>query len=141
VVASPPPAAAPPPPSVAPPPAAAPQPQPEPAREEVVNPANEVEKKPASPSRAHAEGPLPDDVRADLEGAEKALASGDTREAKRLAQHSLQGQRTSRAFVILTRSACAEHDLTNARASLRNVAGPGRAAVIQACASAGLDLR
>jgi serine/threonine-protein kinase len=135
VVAKPAPAA-PPPPSVAAPPAAEPQPQPEPAREQ---PASKVEKK--APARAHAEGPLPDDVRADLEGAEKALAAGDTREAKRLAQHSLQGQRTSRAFVILTRAACAEHDLTNARASLRNVAGAGRAAVIQACASAGLDLR
>jgi serine/threonine-protein kinase len=148
--ANPPPApavVAPPPPVTAPPPQALPPTPPPPAAEPVVPAAVEkseklekAEKK-DSGSRAHAEGPLPDDVRADLEGAERALASGDTREAKRLAQHSLQGQRTSRAFVILTRAACAEHDLTNARAGLRNVAAPARAGVIKACAAAGLDLR
>jgi serine/threonine-protein kinase len=102
---------------------------------------DKVDKKVALPPRAVSEGPLPDDVRSDLEGAEAALARGDTREAKRLAQHSLQGKRTSRAFAILTRAACAEHDLTNARAGLRNVAGPARGAVIKACGDAGLDLR
>jgi serine/threonine-protein kinase len=94
--------------------------------------------------RAHtapAPAALPDDVRADLDSAESALSRNDPREAKRLAQHSLLGQRTSRAFSILTRAACREGDLTNARANLRNVAKPDRAAVLAACAAAGLDLR
>jgi serine/threonine-protein kinase len=96
---------------------------------------------PRHAARAHADGALPDEVRADLEGAEAALGRGDSREAKRLAQHSLLGKRTSRAFSILTRAACRESDLTNARAGLRNVAAPDRAAVLNSCAAAGLDLR
>jgi hypothetical protein len=73
--------------------------------------------------------------------ARAALERGDTREAKRLAQHSLLGKRTGRAFTILTRAACRESDLTNARAGLRNVPGADKAAVLKACAAAGLDLR
>jgi serine/threonine-protein kinase len=92
-------------------------------------------------ARSHSEAPLPDDVRADLDGAEAALARGDTREAKRLAQHSLLGRRTGRAFSILTRAACRDGDLANARAGLRNVSGADRASVVKACAAAGLDLR
>ncbi len=90
---------------------------------------------------AHAEGPLPADVHADLEAAEAALARGDAREAKRLAQHSLLGKRSGRAFAILTRAACRDGDLTNARANLRNVGAGERAGVLRACAAAGLDLR
>jgi hypothetical protein len=96
---------------------------------------------PQEPARAHAEGPLPEDVRADLEAAEAALASGDAREAKRLAQHSLLGKRSGRAFSLLTRAACRDGDLTNARANLRAVSGGERASVLRACAAAGLDLR
>jgi serine/threonine-protein kinase len=136
-----------PPAAVTPPPAAPPPvtPPPEPAPAQPIAPAaiekSEKAERSDKKERARAEGPLPEDVRADLEAAERALAGGDTREAKRLAQHSLQGQRTSRAFAILTRAACMEHDLTNARAGLGNVAGPARAAVVKACAAAGLDLR
>jgi eukaryotic-like serine/threonine-protein kinase len=98
---------------------------------------------PKEPARAHAEAPLPDDVRADLDAAEAALAGGDAREAKRLAQHSLLGKRSGRAFSILTRAACRDGDLTNARANLRNVGASGgeRASVLRACAAAGLELR
>ena len=92
-------------------------------------------------ARSHAGAPLPDDVRADLEGAEAALERGDAREAKRLAQHSLLGRRTGRAFSILTRAACREGDLANARAGLRNVSAGDRPSVVKACAAAGLDLR
>lgn len=92
-------------------------------------------------ARSHSDGPLPDDVRSDLEGAEAALGRGDAREAKRLAQHSLLGKRTGRAFSILTRAACREGDLANARAALRNVSAPDRSSVVKACAAAGLDLR
>jgi serine/threonine-protein kinase len=139
-VAPPPPA--PPPAAVAPPPPVA---EPEPPAEkteksEKSEPTARTEKKEPA-ARAAAEAPMSADVRADLEAAERALAGGDTRDAKRLAQHSLQGQRTSRAFAILTRAACVERDLTNARANLRNVAGSSRAAVVKACAAAGLDLR
>ena len=106
-----------------------------------VAPASAAKEAPRAPSHAHAEAALPEDVRVDLEGAEAALGRGDTRAAKRLAQHSLLGKRTSRAFVLLTRAACRDGDLTNARASLRNVASGDRAAVLDACAAAGLDLR
>jgi serine/threonine-protein kinase len=91
--------------------------------------------------RVRAEEHLSDDVRADLDAAASALARGDTREAKRLAQHSLLGQKTSRAFAIITRAACQDGDLTNARAGLRNVASSERAAVVRACAAKGIDLR
>jgi len=100
-----------------------------------------VAKEPARVATHVREAAVPADVRADLDGAEAALARGDTREAKRLAQHSLLGQRTGRAFVILTRAACRDGDLANARAGLRNVAGAERAGVVKACAAAGLDLR
>jgi eukaryotic-like serine/threonine-protein kinase len=100
-----------------------------------------VVKEPPRVAASHADGPLPAEVRTDLEGAEAALAEGNTREAKRLAQHSLLGKRTSRAFSIVTRAACRDGDLANARAGLRNVAAADRAAVLKACAAAGLDLR
>jgi serine/threonine-protein kinase len=92
-------------------------------------------------SRVHADGALPDDVRTDLEAAEQALVRGDTREAKRLAQHSLLGKRTARAFSVLTRAACRDGDLANARAALRNAASSDRPSILKACAAAGLDLR
>jgi serine/threonine-protein kinase len=91
--------------------------------------------------RARAEERLPDDVRADLDAADSALAGGDTREAKRLAQHSLLGQKTSRAFAIITRAACQDGDLTNARAGLRNIGASERGSVVRACAAKGIDLR
>jgi serine/threonine-protein kinase len=145
------PAAAPPPPTAPPPPVIAPPPPEAPPPPAAVKP--EVEK--AAPANAEAAAPprkdhsaarshdeaLPNDVRSDLEAAEAALSRGDAREAKRLAQHSLLGQRTSRAFSILTRAACREGDLTNARAGLRNVGKGDRAAVLASCAANGLDLR
>jgi serine/threonine-protein kinase len=125
-----PPAPVPPPPVVA-----APAPPSEPA----APPAHAREAAPHA--RAHSDGPLPDEVRADLDGAEAALRHGDTREAKRLAQHSLLGKRTGRAFSILTRAACRDGDLANARAGLRNAPPVDRPTLVKACAEAGLDLR
>jgi serine/threonine-protein kinase len=92
-------------------------------------------------ARSHSEGALPAEVRADLDGAEAALGRGDTRGAKRLAQHSLLGKRTGRAFSILTRAACHDGDLANARAGLRNAPPGDRAGLVKACATSGLDLR
>jgi serine/threonine-protein kinase len=91
--------------------------------------------------RVRPEEHLSDDVRADLDAADSALARGDTREAKRLAQHSLLGQKTSRAFAIITRAACQDRDLTNARAGLRNVGSAERSSVVRTCAAKGIDLR
>ena len=95
----------------------------------------------AGRAHGHTDEALPDDVRSDLDGAEAALGRGETREAKRLAQHSLLGKKTGRAYSILTRAACRESDLANARAGLRNVAASERGSVLKACAAAGLDLR
>jgi serine/threonine-protein kinase len=104
-------------------------------------PADEAIKDAPRGARAHAEGAVPDDVRADLDAADAALARGDAREAKRLAQHSLLGKRTGRAFSVLTRAACREGDLANARASLRNVSAADRSVVLKSCTASGLDLR
>jgi serine/threonine-protein kinase len=126
-----------PPPSSSPSPSSPTPPPPPPAAVDPTPP----HKPPAAPPRPRDEAPLPDDVRSDLTAADSALSRGETREAKRLAQHSLLGRKTSRAFSILTRAACRESDLTNARANLRNVGKPDRASVLSACAAAGLDLR
>jgi hypothetical protein len=135
--------------SPAAPPAAAPllpPPAPVTPRERLAEPSALVPEAPRLRSHPHVElanedEAAPDDVRADLEGAEAALARGDTREAKRLAQHSLLGMRTSHAFSIVTRAACRDRDLTNARAGLRNVSASDRPAVLKACAATGLDLK
>jgi serine/threonine-protein kinase len=128
-----------PPPSPSPPPPPVHEPEPVPTPDPTPAP-----QKPTAPRAHSAPSPtsaLPDDVRADLDAADSALSRNDSREAKRLAQHSLLGQRTSRAFSILTRAACREGDLTNARANLRNVGKPDRSSVLAACAAAGMDLR
>jgi serine/threonine-protein kinase len=109
-------------------------------REAVAAPAPAKEAVPPH-ARAHSDGPLPDEVRVDLDGAEAALARGDTREAKRLAQHSLLAKRTGHAFSILTRAACRDGDLANARAGLRNAPPSDRPTLVKACSASGLDLR
>ncbi|HVZ75287.1 MAG TPA: serine/threonine-protein kinase [Polyangia bacterium] len=93
-------------------------------------------------ARSHAEAAIPDAVRAELDAAEDQLHDGDLAQAKRLAQHSLLGQRTSRAFSILARVACEQSDLANARGALHNVtAADDKATVRRECGAAGINLR
>ncbi|MDX2023310.1 MAG: serine/threonine-protein kinase [Deltaproteobacteria bacterium] len=84
---------------------------------------------------------VPPEVAAELAEAEALLAAGQTKEAARKAKHSLFGAKTSRAYKVLTRAACAEGDLTNARAAFLNVARAERKSVVAACLKSGLDLQ
>ena len=79
-------------------------------------------------------------VAAELDAALAALNQGNAAEAIRKARHSLFEQKTSRAFVILTRAYCKTGDLGAAQASLRNVAASERTQVVRACKAAGMDL-
>jgi len=88
---------------------------------------------------AKAETLLPS-VAAELDATLAALNDGNAAEAIRRARHSLFGQKTSRAFVILTHAYCKTGDLGAAQASLRNVVAAERAPAVRACKAAGMDL-
>ena len=77
---------------------------------------------------------------ADLEAAERALASKDAVEAIRRARHSLYERKTSRAASILTRAYCLQHDLGAAKAELAHVSRADRARVLRACRAVGMEL-
>ena len=84
---------------------------------------------------------LPAEVVAELAEAEALLSAGQPKEAARKARHSLFGAASSRAYNILTRAACSEGDLTNARATFQNVALGERRTLLAACLESGVDLR
>ena len=99
---------------------------------------------PPAPRGKHAatakEESLSPTVAAELDAALASLNEGNVAEAIRKARHSLFEQKTSRAFVILTRAYCTTGDLGAAQASLRNVAASERARVVHACKATGMDL-
>ncbi|NTX06301.1 serine/threonine-protein kinase [Myxococcus sp. CA040A] len=70
---------------------------------------------------------------ADLELAEKALASGDTSEALHLVRRSQRSQVTGASFALLTRVHCRQGDLSNARTVWLRVPTAERAQVRQYC--------
>ncbi|WP_225409147.1 serine/threonine-protein kinase [Stigmatella hybrida] len=118
--------AAPPPAAVveAPPPTPEPQPDPPPSTPDAgteMASADGDPPPPRSPGRTGKAEVLPQAVKADLSAAEKALASGDTVEAIRLARKSLRTQPTGAAYALLTRAYCRQRDLSNAKAQWRNV--------------------
>jgi eukaryotic-like serine/threonine-protein kinase len=84
--------------------------------------------------------PLTATLLADLDGAERALAAKDAREAIRLARHSLYERKTARASSILTRAFCLQQDLGAAKAEMAHVAASERGKVVRACRAAGVDL-
>jgi hypothetical protein len=83
------------------------------------------------------DGPLTPTLLADLDGAERALAAKDAREAIRLARHSLYERKTARASSILTRAFCLQQDLGAAKAELAHVAAGERGKVVRACRAGG----
>jgi serine/threonine-protein kinase len=64
---------------------------------------------------------LPEEVRKLLEEGEQALAGGDTEAALRLANRSLQTQRTLAAYSLKARAYCRQKDLGGAKAELAKV--------------------
>jgi len=118
--------AAPPPAAVveAPPPTPEPQPEPPPstppAGSETASTGDDPPP-PRSPGRTGKAEVLPQAVKADLSAAEKALTTGDTVEAIRLARKSLRTQPTGAAYALLTRAYCRQRDLSNAKAQWRNI--------------------
>jgi serine/threonine-protein kinase len=89
------------------------------------------------PAKAAA---LPPEVAAELTDAEKALAGGDTREAIRLARHSLLVKKSGRAFSIITLANCKQGDLGGAKAAMHSVESRDAARVKHECKAAGIDL-
>jgi tRNA A-37 threonylcarbamoyl transferase component Bud32 len=96
--------------------------------------------RPARGKAAAKDEALSPSLLTDLEGAERALAAGNTADAIRLARHSLYERKTLRASSILTRAFCVQRDLGAAKAELAHVAPGDRARVVRACRAAGLNL-
>jgi serine/threonine-protein kinase len=95
---------------------------------------------PAPRVRTDRHEALPPEVLADLDEAERALAGGRTSDALHLARRTLNMQKSSRAFSIITRTYCKSGDLGNAKASFLSVGGSDRSSVSKACKAAGIDL-
>jgi serine/threonine-protein kinase len=92
----------------------------------------------ASPKETSA--PLSPEAARDLDEAEAALAAGKPGEAVRLAQHSLYTQKSSRAYVVMTKARCAQGDLGNAKAALTHVSARERSQVVRECGKLGVEL-
>jgi serine/threonine-protein kinase len=79
-----------------------------------------------------------------LDEAERALASGESKEAIRLAQLSQRTQRTAESFVVLIRAFCGQGDLANANAKWREGRGllsdEERKQVMRYCKKYDIDL-
>ena len=83
---------------------------------------------------------IPAEVLDEIQAAEKALGSGDAREAIRLARHSLLAKQTGRAFAVITRAMCKQGDLGGAKASLHSVDKGELSRVKRDCKASGIDL-
>jgi serine/threonine-protein kinase len=99
----------------------------------------------ANAKKEHAVKPshetLPDEVKSDLDDADKKLAAGDVDGALHLARRTLTVHKSSRAFALITRAYCRAGDLGNAKANFSSVAASDRAAVVSACKKQEVDLR
>lgn len=75
-----------------------------------------------------------------LQGAQRALRTGDYDEAIRLARRSLREEGDQRAYALLAVAYCGKKDLGSARAMLREVARKDRAQVRRRCFRVGTEL-
>ncbi|MFL5346245.1 MAG: protein kinase domain-containing protein [Hyalangium sp.] len=97
-------------------------------------------KPPPSSPRGKAEV-IPDSVRKELDEAEQALNSGDFNGAIRIAQRTLQVQKTESARVLIGRAYCQRQDLGNANAQYRSLSARGQKQLFDYCAKdSGLKL-
>jgi eukaryotic-like serine/threonine-protein kinase len=78
---------------------------------------------------------LPAAVAQDLSAAEAAIRAGDFDAAIRAVERAERQQATVRGYSIKARAYCAKHDLTNARASWRNLPPRARQRVARFCAN------
>lgn len=84
---------------------------------------------------------IPDSVRKELEDAEQALSSGDAAGAIRIAQRTLQVQKTEAARMLIGRAYCQRQDLGNANAQYRSLSARGQKQLFDYCSkNAGLKL-
>jgi serine/threonine protein kinase len=103
-------------------------------------PTTEPKSTPRPTARPDKPEALPQEVRAALEEAERALASGDTRAAIRTAQRSQQVQNTEAARLLLGRAYCHQRDLSNARAQWRTLSTQGKSQLRKYCAQYNIEL-
>ncbi len=75
-----------------------------------------------------------------LDDAERALDRGDVSNALRLARNTLREANSERAYFVMARAYCAQHDLGMVKAMLRNLSPPARAQVRENCKAKGLTL-
>jgi serine/threonine-protein kinase len=135
-----PPVPGPPPPATvtqAPPPAVTPPVAEDPPIPPATPPANPtVDPKPVTVSSPRPGKPetMPEAVRQELEEAERALDESDYNRAIRLAQRTLATKRTEAAFFLIGRAYCHLHDLSNAKAQLRNLSSQGKSKLRTYCA-------
>jgi hypothetical protein len=79
--------------------------------------------------------PEPPEFTALLEQAERALSSGNTKEARWIADRALRVQKGVRAFSLQTRAYCLDGDLGGARGTFPHVTGGERARVLKYCSA------
>jgi hypothetical protein len=77
---------------------------------------------------------------ADLREAERAVERGDLANAIRLARSSLREASSERAYLVLARAYCGQHDVGMVQAMLRNLSSAGQQAVKQTCQRDGVTL-
>jgi hypothetical protein len=83
---------------------------------------------------------LSDSARADLDEAERAVDRGDLASALRLARSSLREASSERAYLLMARAYCGQHDVGMVQAMLRNLSSAGRKVVKKQCQSDGVTL-
>jgi serine/threonine-protein kinase len=83
---------------------------------------------------------LSDSALADLSEAERAVDRGDLANAIRLARSSLREADSERAYLVMARAYCGQHDVGMVQAMLRNLSSAGKKTVKKKCQSEGVSL-
>jgi serine/threonine protein kinase len=97
------------------------------------NTAAENKSSPRPPPRQGKSEAIPEEVRKELEEAERALASGDLDRAIRIAQRTHSTRETEASFFLIGRAYCQRRDLSNARAQWRNLSSQGKTRLREYC--------
>ncbi|PTL77807.1 serine/threonine-protein kinase [Vitiosangium sp. GDMCC 1.1324] len=102
-----------------------------------------VESRPAVRASARQGTPevMPEEVRKELEVAERLLAAGNATEAIRVARRSQRTKISGASFSLLTRAHCHLGDLSNAAAQWRQVPSAERNRVRQYCKLYGIEFK
>jgi serine/threonine-protein kinase len=88
--------------------------------------------------------PLPEELRKQLEDAERALAAGDNDNAIRIARLSQRTRITPESYVVLIRAFCLQRDLDSVNAKWREgrrmLSAQQQSRVKQDCMNQGIEL-